>query len=135
MASKQSNKRSIVMDEIQTGRNSSRAKYANNRRTEGKAKENEMVDLDTLLQQQYLKEKELLKQWKEVREKKKKILSIMRSQSRDISDKEKRQFANRYAADDHGYTNDLHIWKHEGCNSECKKDNCMWWKLEAGMFS
>ena len=92
------------------------------------------AELDTLLQQQRIKEKQLLRQWKEVRETEKKIRSIMRSQSRDIHARGRDYFTrNEGPYEMVSDTESHYIWKHDGCNDECKTDNCMSWLLESGL--
>ena len=132
---------SIVLDDHESyGR-----KYNSNRRTESKAKQvqakqvqakqndDDTAELETLLQQQRIKEKQLLLQWKAVRETEKKIRSIMRNQSRDIHSNEKRRFAQMDLADYANSDETDYVWKHHGCNAECKNDDCMSWKLESGL--
>jgi hypothetical protein len=127
------NQRSIVVDDDERyGR-----RIYNNRRTESKAKQNQArqdtVELETLQQQQRIKEKQLLLQWKAIRETEKKIRSIMRNQSRDIHSNEKHRFA-QMDRDDYARTDETdYVWKHHGCNAECKADDCMSWKLESGL--
>jgi hypothetical protein len=120
------NKRSIVMDagELNYGR---KGKKQSSRT---KAKQLDEVELESLLMQQRIKEKQLLQHWKYVRDSDKKLQAILRSQSRDVIRREKQHFGE--LNDD---VKDQYVWKHEGCNNECKKDNCTWWLLEAGLHS
>jgi len=123
-------KRNIVVEDHAFGCKNMK-KPESNRRT--KQSEDE-AELDTLLQQQHLKEKQLLQQWKEVRENEKKIRSIMRSQSRDVHARGRACFTRNEGP--YEMVNDAeshYIFKHDGCNDECKTDNCMAWLLESGL--
>jgi hypothetical protein len=73
-------KRSIVMDESLTKRRSTKQ----NKRSNG--------DLEDILQQQRIKEKQLLLKWKAARDAEKKNQLIMRKQSRDVCRKDKERF-------------------------------------------
>jgi len=74
-------KRSIVMDESLTKRRSTKQ----NKRSNGRAEEN-------ILQQQRIKEKQLLLKWKAARATEKKTQLIIRKQSRDVCRKDKERF-------------------------------------------
>ena len=120
-------KRSIVVEDHAFGRKNIKKRERNHHSKQTATVE---VELNTLLQQQRIKEKQLLQQWKEVRENEKKIRSIMRNQSRDFHAKGRDCFTRNedpYDAESH------YIWKHDGCNDECKADNCMSWLLESGL--
>lgn len=121
-------KRNIVVEEYAFGRK-------NINKYEGKRHQtDDAVDLDTLMQQQRDKEKQLLRQWKEVRENEKKIRSIMRNQSRDFHARGRDYFTKMEGP--YGMVNNAeshYIFKHDGCNDECKTDNCMSWLLESGL--
>ena len=73
-------KRSIVMDESLTKRRSTKQ----NKRSNG--------DLEDIIQQQRIKEKQLLLKWKAARDAEKKTQLIMRKQSRDVCQKDKERF-------------------------------------------
>ena len=121
-------KRNVVVEDHAFGRKN--IKKNESRHT----KQNMEAELDTLLQQQRIKEKQLLRQWKEVRETEKKIRSIMRSQSRDIHARGRDYFTrNEGPYEMVSDTESHYIWKHDGCNDECKTDNCMSWLLESGL--
>ena len=124
-------KRSIVVEDQAFGRKNIKTHESNRRR----AKQiDDAVELDTLLQQQRIKEKQLLQQWKEVRENEKKIRSIMRNQSRDIHARGRDCFTRNEGPYEMVSDAESHyIWKHDGCNDECKTDNCMSWLLESGL--
>ena len=83
------------------------------------------LELETLLQEHRIKEKQLLEQWKDVRATEKKIRVIMRNQSR-----EKQGFILPTIQE---YDPAEYIAKHDGCNSECKKEKCASWLLESGL--
>jgi hypothetical protein len=76
-------KRTIVVDDIQGRR-------TNTKRKDIKTKP---VDIDTLLQQQRAKEKQLLKQWKAARADGKKTRLIVRKKAHDVSRGEKQRFS------------------------------------------
>ena len=124
-------KRSIVVEEHDVVRKNTK-KYEINRRHTKEI--DEEVELDTLLQQQHDKKKQLLRQWKEVRENEKKIRSIMRNQSRDFHARGRDGFTKIEGP--YGMVNNTeshYIFKHDGCNVECKEDNCVSWLLESGL--
>lgn len=73
-------KRSIVMDESLTKRRSIKQYKRSNR------------NLEDILQQQRIKEKQLLLKWKAARDAEKKNQLIMRKQSRDVCRKDKERF-------------------------------------------
>lgn len=87
---------------------------------------------ETLPQQQLRKEKELLKQWKATRDNAKKIKLIVRKQAHDVCRREKARFneIDESEYNDGGYVEDRYIWKHDGCNEECLKENCEQYILE-----
>ena len=119
-------KRSIVVEDHAFGRKNIK-KHERNHHDHSKQTATVEAELDTLLQQQRVKEKQLLRQWKEVRENEKKIRSIMRNQSRDFHARGRDCFTRN----EDPY--DTESNKHDGCNDECKADNCMSWLLESGM--
>jgi hypothetical protein len=99
--------------------------------TQRKAKEDSVTELDILLQQQRLKEKQLLLQWKAVRETEKKIRSIVRGQSRDAVAKGKECFTKIDGSyESIADTESHYVWKHDGCSAACKADNCQQWMIE-----
>lgn len=114
-------KRSIVVDEEMCIR---RVK-----RSECKKKPEEY----NIMKMQRLKEKQILNQWKADRDAEKKTRFIARSKSRDISKEEKQKLEEQ---DDEAVVEEKtqSIQKHEHCNSACAADNCLWWKLEAGLY-
>ena len=77
-------KRTIIVDDIQGRRRT------NTKRKDIKTKP---VDIDTLLQQQRAKEKQLLKQWKAARADGKKTRLIVRKKAHDVSRGEKQRFS------------------------------------------
>ena len=114
------NKRNLVVDDNDYG-----LKKQSKRRAQSKAKEDSVTELDILLQQQRLKEKQLLLQWKAVRETEKKIRSIVRGQSRDAVTKGKECFTKMDGSyESIADTESHYVWKHDGCSAECKADNC-----------
>jgi len=120
------NKRNLVVDDNDYG-----LKKQSKRRAQSKAKEYNVTELDILLQQQRLKEKQLLLQWKAVRETEKKIRSIVRSQSRDAVAKGKECFTKMDGSyDSIADTESHYVWKHDGCSAACKADNCQQWMIE-----
>ena len=124
-------KRNVVVEDHAFGRKNIK-KHESNRRIKETADE---AELDTLLQQQRIKEKQLLQQWKEVRENEKKIRSIMRKQSRDFHARGRDYFTrNEDPYEMVSDTESHYIWKHDGCNDECKMDSCMSWLLESGLI-
>jgi glutamate synthase domain-containing protein 2 len=124
-------KRNVVVEDHTFGRNTIKKHESNRRRTK---ETDDEAELETLLQEQRVKEKQLLQQWKEVRENEKKIRSIMRNQSRDIHARGRECFTINEGPHDMVSDAESHyIWKHDGCNNECKMDNCMSWLLESGL--
>ena len=120
------NKRNLVVDDNDYG-----LKKHSKRRAQSKAKEYNVTELDILLQQQRLKEKQLLLQWKAVRETEKKIRSIVRGQSRDAVAKGKECFTKMDGSyDSIADTESHYVWKHDGCSAACKADNCQQWMIE-----
>lgn len=120
------NKRNLVVDDNDYG-----LKKQSKRRAQSKAKEYNVTELDILMQQQRLKEKQLLLQWKAVRETEKKIRSIVRSQSRDAVAKGKECFTKMDGSyDSIADTESHYVWKHDGCSAACKADNCQQWMIE-----
>lgn len=120
------NKRNLVVDDNEYG-----LKKQSKRRAQSKAKEDNVTELDILLQQQRLKEKQLLSQWKAVRETEKKIRSIVRGQSRDAVAKGKEYFTKMDGSYDSIVDTESHyVWKHDGCSATCKADNCQQWMIE-----
>ena len=89
-----------------------------------------IIEDETLLQR--IKEKQLLKQWKATRDNTKKTKLILRKQAHDVCRREKARFNERDESEynDGGYVEDRYIWKHDGCNKECLKDNCEQYILE-----
>jgi hypothetical protein len=89
-----------------------------------------IIEDETLLQR--IKEKQLLKQWKAERNAEKKTRLIVRKQAHDVSRGEKQRFGyiDESEYDERGYIEDRYVWKHEGCNAECKADNCQKYMLE-----
>lgn len=81
------------------------------------------TDTQTLLQQQRIKEKQLLKQWKADRAYEKKTRLIIRKKAHDVRRGDKERF-------DENDGDDLYIWKHDGCDEACLKDNCMQYMLD-----
>ena len=124
-------KPSIVVEEYNGGGQKYKKKYESNRRHAKKS--DEQTDMDTLLREQRGKEKQFFRQWKEKnRDNKKKIRSIMRNQSRDFHTRERESFTRNeapYGMVIHDET--YYIFKHDGCNPECKADNCISWLLES----
>jgi hypothetical protein len=117
-------KRSIVMDESLTKKSRSTKQK---RRSNGRVEEN-------ILQQQRIKEKQLLLKWKATRAAEKKNQLIMRKQSRDVCRKEKERFNEM---DETEYIDtccwqviDRAVWKHADCSEECKADDCEQWRIE-----
>jgi hypothetical protein len=90
------------------------------------------VETQTLLQQQHIKEKQLLKQWKAARAIEKKTRLIVRKQAHDVSRREKQRFSDMDDGeyDEAGCIADRYVWKHTGCDEECKADNCLQYMLE-----
>jgi len=88
-------------------------------------------DTQTLLQQQRIKEKLLLKQWKAARATDKKTRLIIRKQSNDVRRREKERFSEMDESeyDEAGCIADRYVWKHAGCNEICKADNCVQYML------
>jgi hypothetical protein len=109
------NKRNVVVDDRVKSRKG-RRRYKN----------------ESLPQQQLRKEKELVKQWKAVRDDAKKTKSIVRKQAHDVSRRDKARFneTDESEYNDGGYIEDRYIWKHDGCNKECLKENCAQYILE-----
>jgi hypothetical protein len=120
----------LVMD-VSEHRNSSRSNKRKNSRDDGGRKQ-ELKGYN-MLQQQRIKEKELLKQWKMARGSEKKTRSIVRSQSRDVCSINKLQFSEH--DDEDGSVVERFVQKHDGCNAVCKADDCIWWNLEAGLYT
>jgi hypothetical protein len=112
-------KRSIVIDEETCIRRVKRSEF--------KKKPEEY----NIMKMQRLKEKQILNQWKADRDAEKKTRFIARSKSRDISKEEKQLEPDS----SHNYEETpKSIWKHENCTEECAADDCLWWKLEAGLY-
>ena len=130
------NKRNLVVDDNEYGlkkqsKRRAQSKAKPTQRKANPAKEDSVTELDILLQQQRLKEKQLLLQWKAVRETEKKIRSIVRGQSRDAVAKGKECFTKidgsyETIAD----TESHYVWKHDGCGAACKANNCQQWMIE-----
>jgi hypothetical protein len=114
---------SIVMDN---------ARFINKSRSRSRAMKPKRSDMETLLQQQRIKEKQLLKQWKTERNAEKKTRLIVRKQAHDVRGREKQRFSDMDESeyDERGYIEDRYVWKHEGCNAECREDNCEQYMLE-----
>ena len=113
---------SIVLDEKQTTSRCGRKKNSDRQR--------EIKPTD-MLQQQRIKEKQLLKQWKAARGKEKKTQLIVRGQSRDVRHGEKECFTKIDGPYKHVIaTEDLYIWKHAGCDDACKAGDCIEWILD-----
>ena len=132
-------KRNVVVDDNDYGclrkqQQPTKSKRRSGRTTKAKTPPptaDDDAELDILLQQQRIKEKQLLLEWKALRETEKKIKSIMRNQSRDTVVKSKEY----YTKIDGNYDiiNELenrHIWKHAGCNAACKADDCQQWIMD-----
>jgi hypothetical protein len=120
MATKRS--MNIVMDEKQTTGRSGKKKNSDRHR--------EMKPTD-ILQQQHIKEKQLLKQWKLARGKEKKTQLIVRGQSRDMSRGAKECFTKIDGPYTHVIDTEAHyIWKHADCNVVCKAGDCIEWILD-----
>jgi hypothetical protein len=113
-------KRSLVVEREMQGRNK-RKNFKQNKKTD-----------ETLMEQQRRKEKEMLKEWKAARESGKKNQLMIRKQSRDVRRGEKERFAETDASeyDDSGFIVNRAVWKHEGCDADCLKDNCQQYMLE-----
>ena len=134
------NKRNLVVDDNDYGlkkqskrraQSKAKAKLTQRKAKPTPAKEDNVTELDILLQQQRLKEKQLLLQWKAVRETEKKIRSIVRSQSRDAVAKGKECFTKMDGSyDSIADTESHYVWKHDGCSAACKADNCQQWMIE-----
>jgi hypothetical protein len=88
-------------------------------------------DTQTLLQQQRIKEKLLLKQWKADRTTDKKRRLIIRKQSHDVRRREKERLSEMDESeyDEAGCITDRYVWKHAGCDEICKADNCVQYML------
>jgi hypothetical protein len=115
-------KHSIVMDECLTkSRRTKQKKQYSNERLE-----------ENILQQQRIKEKQLLKQWKAARAVEKKTQLIMRTQSRDVRRCDKERFSENDETeyDTCGQVIDRAVWKHAGCRKECEADDCNQWQLD-----
>jgi hypothetical protein len=115
-------KRSIVMDERLTkSRHTKQKKQYSNGRLE-----------ENILQQQRIKEKQLLKKWKAARAAEKKTQLIMRTQSRDVrrGDKERFSEIDETEYDTCGQVINRVVWKHVGCTKECEADDCNQWQLD-----
>lgn len=99
-------------------------------KTRTKRKHISKIEDETLLQR--IKEKQLLKQWKLARTAGKKTRSIVRCQSRDVTANVKQQFSERDESEYElcGAVKDYYVWKHAGCNAECKADDCQQWMLD-----
>ena len=134
------NKRNLVVDDNDYGlkkhskrraQSKAKAKPTQRKAKPTPAKEYNVTELDILLQQQRLKEKQLLLQWKAVRETEKKIRSIVRGQSRDAVAKGKECFIKMDGSyDSIADTESHYVWKHDGCSAACKADNCQQWMIE-----
>jgi hypothetical protein len=88
------------------------------------------IELDTLLKNQRIKDKQLLKEWKAAQQEKKKTNTIMRRQARDFHAKVN-QYLEAGVCCSWGITDTYYLWKHEGCNDACKAEDCITWLIES----
>ena len=84
--------------------------------------------LQQIMKSQKQKDKQELQSYKRKRDTEKRTRNILLLQSRRVKDIEKMVSVKVF--DEYEEHSGTFVWKHEGCNAECFKNDCLDWILE-----